>query len=89
MPVTEPLHRFELSFVGKELSLVATPDLVRFVESVFTTEKRDEVYKWNLFSHDQSYPHYAWTRDGGGIVERKQRARAKAAEIRRRRETQN
>jgi hypothetical protein len=73
----EPLHDFELSFVGKELPLVATPELVRFIESVSSTEAASEVYKWPLFSHDESYPSYAWTREGGVIVERKQRERAR------------
>jgi hypothetical protein len=75
-PAPEPLHDFELSFVGNETPLVATPDLVRFVESVFTTDKCADVYKWPLFSHHQSYPHYAWTREGGPVVLRKQRERA-------------
>ena len=75
VPVPEPQHRFELSFIGEEASLVATLELVRFIESAFSTKERAEVYKWRLFSHDESYPHYAWTRRGGAVVEHKQRAR--------------
>jgi hypothetical protein len=75
VPVPELLHRFELSFIGEETPLVATPELVCFIESAFSTKERAEVYKWRLFSHDESYPHYAWTRRGGAFVQRKQRER--------------
>jgi hypothetical protein len=81
----EPEHEFELSFVGSELPLVAVPDLVRFVESVCRSRKLEEVYKWPLFSHDSSYPTYAWTKFGGPLVSRQQRTRESKKELARQR----
>jgi hypothetical protein len=75
VPVAEPLHQFELSFIEEETPLVATPQLVRFVESAFSAKSRAEVYKWRLFSHDDGYPCYAWTRRGGSVVKRQQMER--------------
>lgn len=72
-PAPEPVHRFELSFLGRELPRIATAGLVRFVESAFTQE---DVFKWTPFSHgDSNYPTYAWTVDGLPEVLRLQRER--------------
>lgn len=78
--VPEPKHQFELSFIGQETPLVATPALVRFVESAFTTEESSEVYRWDLFAHDENYPGYAWTCTGGQVVSRQQRTRTEQEE---------
>jgi hypothetical protein len=72
-----PEHTFELSFLGEEVPLVAVPELFHFVESMASVKREADAFKWDLFSHDQSYPHYAWTRTGGPEVDRLMRARAK------------
>ena len=74
-PVPQPAHTFELSFLGRELPRIASPGLVRFIESVFTEKVKTDVFKWRPFSHDSSYPGYAWTKLGLPEVKRLQRER--------------
>lgn len=58
-------YRFELSFCAEDIHLVATPDLVRFVESTFEPPHTPEsIWRWPLFAHYPSFPHYAWTKAG-------------------------
>jgi hypothetical protein len=55
-----PEHPFELSFLGADVPLVAVPELFQFVESMAKANHEVDVFKWDLFSHDENYPHYAW-----------------------------
>jgi len=55
-------YQFELSFIAADLPLVASPDLVRFVNSTFEPGVNHEsIWRWPIFAHDESYPEYAWT----------------------------
>jgi hypothetical protein len=72
----EPSHYgYELSFCAADLPLVASPDLVRFVESTFDGHDKDEwgktVWRWPLFAHGQSFPNYAWSKAGWKEYERR------------------
>jgi hypothetical protein len=44
---------------------------------MFDENSHEKVYRWKLFAHDSSYPHYAWTKRGSTRVERQQRQRAR------------
>jgi hypothetical protein len=71
-------YRFELSFCAEDLPQVATPDLVRFVESTFEhPDDAEAIWSWPLFAHDQTYPHYAWTVAGSRECERRRAIREK------------
>lgn len=56
-----PEHPFELSFCGEDVPLVAVPELFEFVESMPRAKHESDVFQWSVFSHDENYPHYAWT----------------------------
>jgi hypothetical protein len=51
-------NQVELSFVRADLKEVISPDLPKFVESVFDRNPED-VHPWPLFASDQSFPTYA------------------------------
>jgi hypothetical protein len=64
-----PCYSFELSFAIEEVSEVAK-GFVTFVESAFEhPELGDEeaIWRWPLFAHADSYPHYAWSKKGWRI----------------------
>jgi hypothetical protein len=74
----EPSHYgYELSFCADDLPLVACPDLVCFVESTFDDQEEATcdrlVWRWPLFSHDNSFPHYAWSVAGEKEYERRRK----------------
>jgi hypothetical protein len=71
-------YRFELSFCAEDLAQVATPDLVRFIESTFEHPDNGEaIWRWPLFAHDRSYPHYAWSGPASREYERRRSIREK------------
>jgi hypothetical protein len=65
--------KFELSFIAEDLADFSGAALVRFVESNFDSPKA--VYEWPLFSHDESYPTYAWTISAEKDYERRRKIR--------------
>jgi hypothetical protein len=65
-------YHYELSFVAEDIPRVASPDLLCFVESTFEPPHDDKsVWWWPLFSHDRSFPHYAWSKAGWKEYERR------------------
>jgi hypothetical protein len=52
--------RVELSFVSADLDQVISPDLPKFVESVFDTGL-EGAHPWPLFASDWNFPAYAWS----------------------------
>jgi hypothetical protein len=61
----QSVYASELSFHFSELDAVTGEDLVRFIGDCFRFPAQPEsIWRWPLFCHDQSYPHYAWSRLG-------------------------
>jgi hypothetical protein len=57
-------YGFELSFAPSEVAKIAK-GLVHFVESAFASEgDPSKIWKWPLFAHNTTFPHYAWTQLG-------------------------
>jgi hypothetical protein len=54
---------FELSFIASDMDQIASPDLVRYVESIFDHGLKG-AYPWPLFCENHCFPHYAWTSAG-------------------------
>jgi hypothetical protein len=70
----------ELSFVAADLEQVKSPDLVKFVESIFDAGL-EVAHPWPLFASDQNFPSYAWSVAG----EAEHQRRRKGTQMRRER----
>ena len=54
--------KVELSFVSTDLDQVISPDLPKFVESIFDSGSGlEDAHPWPLFASDRNFPEYAWS----------------------------
>lgn len=57
-------YQFEMSFAPSEADEISE-GFVRFVESAFASGGDPNlIWRWPLFAHWSSFPHYAWTKLG-------------------------
>jgi hypothetical protein len=52
----------ELSFIEADLPHIEGKELAEFLAQLCAGRQEAKQSKWELFSHDDSYPTYAWTR---------------------------
>jgi hypothetical protein len=76
----------ELSFIEADLPHLEGKELAEFLAHLCAGRAEAEQSKWELFSHDDSYPTYAWTRAAEAFYQQRHEERLLYEnEIRRRR----
>jgi hypothetical protein len=69
--VADP-DRIELSFISADLDKIISPDLPKFVESIFDAGL-EAAHPWPLFASDRNFPTYAWSIAGEAEYQRRRK----------------